>query len=86
MERNTSEADIHSAGKKKNPLLLWNLKFQNHAQKSPPLVPILSQMNPVHTTPSYFFTIQGDLKVPARTHALGGARNLCVTSESPCTI
>jgi hypothetical protein len=44
--------------------LLWSPKFPYRVLKIPPLVPLLSLVNPVHTTPSYFSRVHFNIILP----------------------
>jgi len=64
MERSLSwEANSRSASQE-IPRLLWNPEVNYCADKSPPLIPVLSQMHSVHTLPNYFFKIHSNIILP----------------------
>jgi len=52
----TGEAKRFSASQE-IPSILWNPKFRYRSHKSPPPVPILSHLDPVHTPTSHFLKI-----------------------------
>jgi hypothetical protein len=57
MDVNNSWEATSCAAPQEFPEVLWNPKANCRIHKSPPLVPILNQINPVHIRKSYVFKI-----------------------------
>jgi hypothetical protein len=63
MDMSPSQEHTNCAATQELPSILWNLKVHYHVCKNPPLVLILSQINPIHTTPSELSEIRFNINL-----------------------
>jgi hypothetical protein len=62
------------------PCLLWNPNFRYHVQKGPPLLPILSHMNPIH-----FFEIYFNIVLPPTSRSSWWSLSVGFPTQTPHT-
>ena len=66
------------------PQILWKPKVQYRIPKSPPLVPILSQINPIHVCPAHLLKIYFNIILSPRPRSSKCSFLHQVSTSNPC--
>jgi hypothetical protein len=67
----------------RTPSILWNPKIQYRVHKSPPLVPILSHINPIHSSPFYISKKHFDIVHPPTSWSSQWSLSFWLTQQYP---
>jgi hypothetical protein len=86
MELSSSWESANCAATQELPSILWNPKVQYRVKKSPPLVSILSYINPVHTIPSYHSNINFNIVHPPTSWSSQWSLSLWLSHQYPTRI
>lgn len=75
---------INSTTSQENPHIICNPKVHYQVQISPPLIPILNQVNPIYTLRSYFFKICINIILPYEHQGFQVVSFFQVSPSKPC--